>query len=93
MLQSTSVSWREALHASVALVFMTALVLMTATQGIPPDCLALVAMGACISSPIGLWQSETILGRLLPPRPCKGSRVSVLACLISLVHSALGILG
>lgn len=49
VLQITSVSWRGALHMAAALIFMSdALVFAAAAQGIPLDCLALVAKGTFI---------------------------------------------
>lgn len=70
-----------------------ALVLVTATQATPPDCLALVAMGLAFPDPTELWQSEIVLSRLPPPGLCREQSLCADIYLLFLVRSALGILG
>lgn len=56
-LQGISVSWRDTLHVSGVLAFMSGvLVFAAAAQGTPTDHLALVARGVCILDPMTLWQ-------------------------------------
>lgn len=70
ILQSASVSWREALHISGTLVLTSASTLiLSAALGMPLDCLALIAREAYISRSyrtVGI--SEAVLGRLPLPR-------------------------
>ena len=70
MIQSTHVSWRGALHASGALVFISgALVFAASAQGIPLDHLSLVAEGTFVpGSHRTVEIIEMVFGKLLPPR-------------------------